>query len=287
MKRKCSALLTLMLFGLLLGACGLNTPTISPNAPIDTSYPAGEISTPTTQAYPLGTPTAKLTAQPTQTATVLELSASVPFISLHMFPDGTGWASHPSNSAVYHTSDGGLNWVAVYESPGGPIYGEFYLDGSTAWLSCSDYGTLGSSILHTTDAGATWSKTSLDFTGGKLYFLDKNVGFMFCGDRLIENDLITFYSTRDGGQTWDQSFTLSGNLFPNLQIRGLKPGITFRNALEGWVTGTFYVNKYSYLYHTADGELPGPINPAILLKQILMHFFMPSPQYFLMLMKDC
>jgi len=261
MKKIYQTLLMALLFGLLIGACNPQTPTSSPATPLDTSYPISGSSSPTDVTYPVETPTAEPTASPTSTPTTPTPSVGLPIDSLHMFADGSGWAFNSYQTALYHTTNGGLSWFTVYPSSGGTleagsVYG-FFLDGSTAWLSLSDYATETSSILHTTDSGASWSETPLTFLGGTLFFLDSNTGFML--SRLgagAGSEWVAVYATNDAGQTWEQRFTHTpGGEEPSLPAGGIKSGFAFLDPLMGWVTGSEPVNDFVYLYRTTDGGI--------------------------------
>jgi len=259
MKNKYQSLLIITIIGLLLGACAPQTPVSSPTAPVDTSYPTGGFPSATAETYPLGTPTTEPTALPTVTATTSTPSVGVPVYDLHMLADGSGWAFNSNQSAVYHTADGGLSWFTVYPMAGGTLEGGtaggFFLDGSTAWLSISDYTTETSKLAHTTDAGATWTETPLTFLGGTLFFLDSNTGFMLSNlGAGAGSEWVAVYATSDAGQTWEQRFTHTpGGADPSLPAGGIKSGFTFLDANTGWITGSEPVNDFVYLYRSTDG----------------------------------
>ena len=259
MKKIYQTLLMALLFGLLIGACNPQTPTSSPATPLDTSYPISGSSSPTDVTYPVETPTAEPTASPTSTPTTPTPSVGLPIYSLHMFADGSGWAFNSYQTALYHTTNGGLSWFTVYPSSSGALEAGsvdgFFLDGSIAWLSLSDYATETSSILHTTDNGASWSETPLTFLGGTLFFLDSNTGFML--SRLgagAGSEWVAVYATNDAGQIWEQRFTHTpGGEEPSLPAGGIKSGFAFLDPLNGWITGSEPVNDFVYLYRTTDG----------------------------------
>ena len=261
MKKINQTLLMALLLGLLIGACNPQTPTSSPTTPLDTSYPISGSSSPTDVTYPVETPTAEPTASPTSTPTTPTPSVGLPIYSLHMFADGSGWAFNSYQTALYHTTNGGLSWFTVYPSSSGALEAGsvdgFFLDGSIAWLSLSDYATETSSILHTTDNGASWSETPLTFLGGTLFFLDSNTGFML--SRLgagAGSEWVAVYATTDAGQTWEQRFTHTpGGEEPSLPAGGIKSGFAFLDPLTGWVTGSEPVNDFVYLYRTTDGGI--------------------------------
>jgi photosystem II stability/assembly factor-like uncharacterized protein len=259
MKIKLQTFLVMTIFGLILVACTSSTPSASPTSPVDTSYPAGTFPSPTTETYPIETPTAEPTAIPTQTETTPVPSVGLPIYDLHIFADGSGWAFDMYHRALYHTSDGGLSWSTVYPEPGDTLESQnvdgFFLDGSTAWLSLSDFATESSSILHTTDAGANWTESPQTFLGGTLFFLDSNTGFML--SRLgagAGSEWVAIYATTDAGQTWEQRFTHTpGGEDPSLPAGGIKSGFAFLDTLTGWVTGSEPISNFVYLYRTTDG----------------------------------
>lgn len=130
-------------------------------------------------------------------------------------------------------------------------------------------------ILHTSDAGATWSVqvSGTDFTLTGVSFPDDRTGWVV-GDRgtilhttdggrtwvrqqspvelylmgvcfvdsstgWIAGERAQILSTRDGGQTWTVQFE-----GPDVILKG----ISFCDTMHGWAAG-----EYGYIFHTRDG----------------------------------
>ena len=146
--------LMLLCLALVLSACGPK-PSPAPGAALSPSaYPAGPQAR---TAYPASAtaPSASLVTPETPAPAA---PLPIPLSAIRMFPDGQGWASNQTQTALYHSADGGLTWKEV--SPSAELAGanggfySFYLDGSSAWLSVGRMEK--STLLHSSDGGQTW-----------------------------------------------------------------------------------------------------------------------------------
>lgn len=104
-----------------------------------------------------------------------------------------GW-----NPVIYGTKNGGTNWRRLYMGPDEryPLWG--------IWpVSAKDIWAVGSSLLHSDDAGATWEKVYIKDRLGvsgmpyAIRFLDSNVGW------IKTNEPGGYFVTHDGGKTWE------------------------------------------------------------------------------------
>lgn len=253
------SLLILLMPALLLNACTPAAPTENPAAAAPSAYPAGaeahQAATVYQAAPVLATPPAPLTPEVPPSAA----AAGIPLYSLRIFANGQGWASNWNQTALYHSADGGLSWADV--SPAAALAGasggfySFYLDGSTAWLSVPTFES--SMLLHSSNAGATWTTTVLDFPAGDPQFLDGQNGFLL--SRLgagAGSEYIALYQTADSGATWELRFSHeAGGADPSLPAGGQKTGFVFPVLNKGWVSGSVPINDFVFLYRsTNSGE---------------------------------
>ncbi len=56
-------------------------------------------------------------------------------------------------SDFLHTTDGGATWERQDTGEGDDLFGVFFLDSQTGWVTGA-WGT----VLHTTDGGVTWER---------------------------------------------------------------------------------------------------------------------------------
>ena len=233
-----------------LSACA---PKAAPEAALPESvYPAGV--TPLT-ASPASTPTSPPVPENPPTAP----TAGIPLFSIRMFPDGQGWAANWSQTALYHTTDGGLSWEDV--SPADAISGSsgafysFFLDGSQAWLSLPLFES--SSLLRTADGGANWTAIPLDFPAGNPQFLDNQNGFLL--SRLgagAGSEYVAIYQSAAGGLSWEQRFSHEPGMGdPSLPAGGQKSGFIFPDLINGWVSGSEPITDFIYLFRTRDSGM--------------------------------
>jgi photosystem II stability/assembly factor-like uncharacterized protein len=133
-----------------------------------------------------------------------------PVAMLFQFVDGQhGFTAGPSSHTAYHTSDGGANWTSANDSD------------QLVQLVCAvtpDTCFLGGDIYvsRTTDAGKTWQEQELNIaTINGLSFYDSKhgvvVGGVGVGPFPHVNQTAGCFTTSDGGVTWVQLYTGSGD----------------------------------------------------------------------------
>lgn len=135
---------------------------------------------------------------------------------------------------------------------------------SIAWVAVSqaDAGeTTTVFVFRTTDGGQTWQDTTIQQTSPiyQVTLVDSQHGWMLAKQvDLASAEAVAILRTTDGGKTWtvvSSALPASTDTPPpgQLPFGGDKAGIGFLDALTGWVTGSFPLNGYVFLYETQDG----------------------------------
>ena len=243
-----------LLLGLLVAAC---EPAPTQPIPTQTSEPVLVVPTivPTATVLPTVTPA----TPPTQTPTEAALDGGLPFVTLDMLTRTTGWAL--TTTSVVRTTDGGATWTDV--SPDGWSQdmlpsSAFFRNEVHAWVVQTDpvdfeRGT----FYHTSDSGASWSKSDVPFGAGIMTFYDNRNGWIMVGlGAGAGSQAIAIFVTHDGGATWAETYRRdTGEPEPEgeIPLGGSKQGITFRDSSHGYVTGSIPADDVSYLYASNDG----------------------------------
>jgi photosystem II stability/assembly factor-like uncharacterized protein len=142
-------------------------------------------------------------------------TAAGTFISkIHMLDAKNGWAwsgGIEGSNLLLHTSNGGRIWHD--RTPRAFAYiteGSCFLDSQTAWVSTLDRKTYIGGLLHTTDAGKTWSVLIKQgaapygcFTeASECRFFNANDGVANTEDGGAGSVVVRYYQTHDGGRNW-------------------------------------------------------------------------------------
>jgi photosystem II stability/assembly factor-like uncharacterized protein len=187
--------------------------------------------------------------------------------SIHMLDAQTGWAV-TAKGHIIRTTDGGVHWKNVtpkYPVSAGQlkVVADFFTI-SIAWVAVSRADADGTTTVfafRTTDGGQTWQDTTIQHTSPiyQITFVDSRHGWMLSKQvDLASAEAVAILHTTDGGQTWtvvSSALPASTDTPPpgQLPFGGDKAGIGFLDALTGWVTGSFPLNGYVFLYMTHDG----------------------------------
>ncbi|HEY3294007.1 MAG TPA: YCF48-related protein [bacterium] len=153
-------------------------------------------------------------------------------------PD-TGWAV--SASTVFHTEDGGENWVSQATGDWGAYIDVTFVDARRGWacgVSESDSQIV---VYRTDDGGLNWSQTGLPAgpsVSPTIFFLDSVNGWVGGTGYRGGTPVTNLYKTTDGGLTWEPRALAHD--YDIDQIRFVDPQ-------NGWITGS------SALLHTTDG----------------------------------
>ena len=183
------------------------------------------------------------TAQQAGTGLLLESVAATSARSAWIL----GLDMRAGDTTVFHTQDGGADWAEV-ALPGDlprPLMAVdmSWVGADQGWLLAVGNAKKGSQriVLHTADAGRTWTRQPLDVILGTAIpltvdFVDAQHGWVLAlgetGDTVL--------TTSDGGSTWD--VVASQSAFGTDTVGSL----SFVDALQGWASG-------QGIYHTTDG----------------------------------
>lgn len=135
----------------------------------------------------------------------------------HAWVQKPDFNNFPNNGLLYHTADGGLNWV-ISSTPfsGGDLS---FLDAKNGWM-LADLGVGAGSnavaVFQTRDGGATWTRTysndpndpeagdSLPLGGIKADLVPLDMRTAWVGGVIYSPGTVYLYRTEDGGQNWTQ-----------------------------------------------------------------------------------
>jgi len=242
---------------LLPAACGLLAACSSP------------IATPVPSAIqPTVAPTASIITQapsvipsPTPLPPALPVVAS-PALAYIDFQDASrGWSiAVNDNGYIVRTVDGGRTWLnatpAGLDSVGSSAH-LFVLDSQHAWALVPGSDFYSASLYRTGDGGLTWSSNPLPFGSADIQFLDASTGRALA-DRGAGagSNAVGLYQTSDGGVTWTYVFhndPTEPGASSSLPLEGIKNGLIFLTADDGWVSGSLPVPGNVYLYASHDG----------------------------------
>ncbi len=183
--------------------------------------------------------------------------------SLQMMDAQMGWALTDKEHLV-RTVDGGGHWHDV--SPQALLHAvptsivTDFLTASLAWVAFSSSDDETTRIFQTSDSGQMWRETTVP-TGvvAQITFLNPQVGWLLSKHAVSENaETAEIFRTTNGGKTWTSIATVlaSSADLPapgHLPFSGKKTGMSFLNAMSGWMAGSVPVNGSTLLYRTNDG----------------------------------
>lgn len=169
--------------------------------------------------------------------TAVALSGAVTKLPFFVSPTtGYAIAITPSSTTVpdsiWKTTDGGFTWQAVYGTGApGRYNGLFFSDENNGWVVGER-----AKVLHTTNAGATWSIVSnlpidTTFYNDAVFFLDARRGWIGTKRDAPTNDVYLLHTT-DAGASWRLQPTPLSNQWGTNQIFS----IHFADSLNGWLT---------------------------------------------------
>ena len=156
------------------------------------------------------------------------------------------WAAG-SEGLIIHTTDGGTTWDSIPSGVTVSLYTIEFINSDTGWVAGDD-DDLVSTILRTTDGGASWGKQSLDGSNDYVPIWDVDFVEGAPGEPMqgyAAGGLGGVWRTNDYGETWGD---LSGKCG---ESNFLSCYIT--DTITGWFVGTpSNTNPYTIM-HTEDG----------------------------------
>jgi photosystem II stability/assembly factor-like uncharacterized protein len=173
-----------------------------------------------------------------------------------MLDASQGWAL--GGGAVLRTADGGRSWqnvtppgVTLPDNVAASQYGGYFLDAQTAWVVADDRG---SKVYRTADGGKTWEQVAPRPEIGSLSFPDAQHGWWLAPMGVaMGSEEVEVRTSTDGWRSWTLVGKSESDVPGALARRGIKTGISFRDASNGWVTALTYQPGFIYLYRTSDG----------------------------------
>lgn len=238
----------LIVGALLLAGCNISV----------TSFPVSPESTEAVEATEI--PPTPYPDTPAPAAIEAPRVESPEFLDIKFFNELDGWGITETN--IVRTNDGGITWYNVTPpdvDEVGSTVETFILDNNHAWVQKPDFNNFPNNglLYRTTDGGLNWTISSTPFSGGDLSFIDLNNGWMLADLGVgAGSNAVAVFQTRDGGATWNQTYTNDPTLpeaSDSLPLGGLKADLVPRNMQTAWVDGVTYSSGTIYLYRTDDG----------------------------------
>lgn len=137
----------------------------------------------------------------------------------------TGWSANylTSMSAIYNTTNGGVNWVQQHSSQGYGMRSVFFTTPLTGYAT--EYGIGNASVFKTTN-GSQWTQSAQNIKGESVFFVDQSTGFIAGAN--FDNRSVLIKTTNSGV---DWSVSLLGELFGNYF------SVHFPTGTTGYVCG--------------------------------------------------
>ena len=131
---------------------------------------------------------------------------------------------------VIHTSNGGVTWTERTPVSSYRLYGIYFSDSNTGWVSGEYLGVPHvASISKTTDGGNTWTTQSFgtDEYLTDINFVDEMTGWAV-GGTIGGSGTSTILHTTDGGESWIYQISPTNNTLY---------GLSFSDSNNGWAVG--------------------------------------------------
>lgn len=183
-------------------------------------------------------------------ASVAPASASSPHTAVRyvtMTSESQGWIV--TSTGVYHTSNGGENWINCWRAPLHTTIGSaMYFQANRGWVAVttSDGRNL---IAYGANTGAAWALSTTLPTVVGLSFANTEDGRALTNAQGLSGpqDLVSVYATHNGGRSWSP---VAGKGLP---LNGIKTGIVMSGAGGGYVSAIAYSGKSPVLWRTGGG----------------------------------
>jgi photosystem II stability/assembly factor-like uncharacterized protein len=253
MKRNFGKLIILLAILILITACSV--------PPSDTKEKAYDIAPVAEEAesLPLSTPTEipRTEIPPTAPPEPVFERISLPTLTkLDMIDPLNGWGQ--AEGKIVRTEDGGETWLDVTPSDlsSDPAYAQsYFLDVDNAWVLIENSENPDIAVLYRTiDGGENWIWRNTPFGRSVIGFMDNQTGYAL-------NDLgagagsmgVAIWQTSDSGDNFNRVFQHEPGYDASLPFSGIKNGIHFIDAQNGWVTGSQPQDGFVWFYRTRDG----------------------------------
>lgn len=242
-------------------------PTSPANPPMPPAPPA-PVLTPT-PVPPVATATAAPIEPPTPATGQVPDSLRAAVWNLRhieMVDQRNGWGlsavgEYPNLSTyLLRTSDGGRTWDNLSPHGGSATAGELigwrFLDANTGWVVAGKANTSSVVVLHTTNGGAHWQRTTVPtrylfvhpYARVSVDFLDGQRGWMSVwGAGGMSSSQGQLFATEDGGQTWTEVASTEDGTLP------FGGDVRLLNRTTGWLAGSRASTAPRQLYVTRDG----------------------------------
>jgi photosystem II stability/assembly factor-like uncharacterized protein len=152
-----------------------------------------------------------------------------PIYSSHFISSTEGFAACEYGNIMY-TSNGGNTWIEKSPVSSFDLYGIYFTDSNTGWVSGEYLGVPHyASISKTTDGGNSWTTQAFgtDEELTDIYFVNNMMGWAV-GGTIGGSGTSTILHTIDGGENWSmQSSPTTNTLY----------GLSFSDINNGWAVG--------------------------------------------------
>lgn len=223
------------------------------------------------------TPATQRTNPPLESSLTSVNSRNISLDSIHMIDDKQGWAF--SQTSLLKTWDSGEDWLNITPAEIQTILSTIpaqgvstfeikgsFLSDQNAWIAVPGLNQI--TIFHTLDGGQTWRDAKLAVsTPQEIYpiqissftFLNPQTGWLLTSTGMATgHEFVELYKTQNGGTTWDfvaqANQNASGESIGSITTIGQKTGISFRDPMDGWLTGST-VGNVIFFYRTKDSGL--------------------------------
>ncbi len=235
---KIGKLIHLLAIPVLMTAC---TP---PTANTEMTQEMPESESAPAEAFPLATPT---------DAPNVEIVPDPTLTQIEMLDPQNGWAR--AKGMILRTENGGESWLNVTPPDilQNPAYSKsYFLDAQTGWLLLEDIDKPNAGmIFRTTDGGGVWNWRNVPFGRAEFGFSDLDNGYALFNMGAGAGSM----GVSVCGGDFARVFFHEPGFEYTMPFSGIKNGITFRDALDGWVTGSVPMDGVIWFYRTRDGGL--------------------------------
>ena len=158
----------------------------------------------------------------------------------------TGWSASyaTSQSNIYGTTNGGLDWVLQHSSSGFGMRSVWFTSSQNGFAV--EYGINNTKIFKTTN-GSVWSSQSNNIKGESVFFVNGATGYISGSDTDFYGSIL---KTTDSGNSWSLAF--KGDLFNEIL------SVHFPSVNTGYAAGGTGIYKTTnaggnWIYHSLPG----------------------------------